>query len=189
MFPHMSSVKCTSSINMRFYAYNKCDTSCVCDNQVRSRGLPDDHAGPIRIVDIEGVDANMCCGTHVSNLSHLQVQDHKRMQTHKHFRLLLNMWKYNPLNPLYTHNLFIIFVRLSVPQIIGFIWILGDKAAGNRERKEKHNQPDLPGRLQSVEVCREKLQHRAIACVSAQVSSKPLSPHHHKCGFCFLIKF
>uniref|UniRef100_A0A4W4E041 Alanyl-transfer RNA synthetases family profile domain-containing protein n=1 Tax=Electrophorus electricus TaxID=8005 RepID=A0A4W4E041_ELEEL len=38
-----------------------------------SRGLPDDHAGPIRIIDIEGVDANMCCGTHVSNLSHLQV--------------------------------------------------------------------------------------------------------------------
>uniref|UniRef100_A0A671TY00 Alanyl-tRNA synthetase domain containing 1 n=1 Tax=Sparus aurata TaxID=8175 RepID=A0A671TY00_SPAAU len=56
-----------------FYVYNKCDMSCVCDHQVRSRGLPDDHAGPIRIVDIEGVDANMCCGTHVSNLSHLQV--------------------------------------------------------------------------------------------------------------------
>lgn len=45
----------------------------VCTTQVRSRGLPDDHAWPIRIVDIEGVDANMCCGTHVSNLSHLQV--------------------------------------------------------------------------------------------------------------------
>ncbi|KAI1896520.1 hypothetical protein AGOR_G00095620 [Albula goreensis] len=41
--------------------------------KVRSRGLPDDHAGPIRIIDIEGVDANMCCGTHVSNLSHLQI--------------------------------------------------------------------------------------------------------------------
>ncbi|XP_046888360.1 alanyl-tRNA editing protein Aarsd1 [Hypomesus transpacificus] len=41
--------------------------------QVRSRGLPDDHAGPVRIIDIQGVDANMCCGTHVSNLSHLQV--------------------------------------------------------------------------------------------------------------------
>ncbi|XP_038592367.1 alanyl-tRNA editing protein Aarsd1 isoform X2 [Micropterus salmoides] len=41
--------------------------------KVRSRGLPEDHAGPIRIVDIEGIDANMCCGTHVSNLSHLQV--------------------------------------------------------------------------------------------------------------------
>lgn len=41
--------------------------------KVRSRGLPDDIAGPIRIIDIEGIDANMCCGTHVSNLSHLQV--------------------------------------------------------------------------------------------------------------------
>lgn len=41
--------------------------------KVRSRGLPDDHAGPIRIIDIQGVDANMCCGTHVSNLSQLQV--------------------------------------------------------------------------------------------------------------------
>ncbi|XP_074418350.1 alanyl-tRNA editing protein Aarsd1 isoform X4 [Larus michahellis] len=40
---------------------------------VRSRGLPDDHAGPVRVVDIEGVDSNMCCGTHVSNLSDLQV--------------------------------------------------------------------------------------------------------------------
>ncbi|XP_077171765.1 alanyl-tRNA editing protein Aarsd1 isoform X2 [Paroedura picta] len=40
---------------------------------VRSRGLPDDHSGPVRIVSIEGVDANMCCGTHVSNLSDLQV--------------------------------------------------------------------------------------------------------------------
>uniref|UniRef100_A0A3P9BRT0 Alanyl-tRNA synthetase domain containing 1 n=1 Tax=Maylandia zebra TaxID=106582 RepID=A0A3P9BRT0_9CICH len=37
------------------------------------RGLPEDHAGPIRIIDIEGIDANMCCGTHVSNLGHLQV--------------------------------------------------------------------------------------------------------------------
>uniref|UniRef100_H3D5P5 Alanyl-tRNA synthetase domain containing 1 n=1 Tax=Tetraodon nigroviridis TaxID=99883 RepID=H3D5P5_TETNG len=41
--------------------------------KVRSRGLPEDFAGPIRIVDIEGVEADMCCGTHVSNLSHLQV--------------------------------------------------------------------------------------------------------------------
>lgn len=41
--------------------------------QVRGRGLPDDHAGPIRVVTIENVDANMCCGTHVSNLSDLQV--------------------------------------------------------------------------------------------------------------------
>ncbi|XP_030919983.1 alanyl-tRNA editing protein Aarsd1 [Geospiza fortis] len=40
---------------------------------VRSRGLPDDHAGPVRVVDIKGIDSNLCCGTHVSNLSDLQV--------------------------------------------------------------------------------------------------------------------
>ncbi|XP_050571501.1 alanyl-tRNA editing protein Aarsd1 isoform X3 [Cygnus atratus] len=40
---------------------------------VRSRGLPDDHTGPVRVINIEGVDSNMCCGTHVSNLSDLQV--------------------------------------------------------------------------------------------------------------------
>ncbi|XP_025926971.1 alanyl-tRNA editing protein Aarsd1-like [Apteryx rowi] len=40
---------------------------------VRSRGLPDDHTGPVRVVSIEGIDSNMCCGTHVSNLSDLQV--------------------------------------------------------------------------------------------------------------------
>ncbi|XP_059812499.1 alanyl-tRNA editing protein Aarsd1 [Hypanus sabinus] len=37
-----------------------------------SQGLPDDHVGPVRIIDIVGIDENMCCGTHVSNLSHLQ---------------------------------------------------------------------------------------------------------------------
>ncbi|XP_076039685.1 alanyl-tRNA editing protein Aarsd1-B [Oratosquilla oratoria] len=40
--------------------------------EVRTRGLPDDAVGPIRVVCIEGVDTNMCCGTHVSNLSQLQ---------------------------------------------------------------------------------------------------------------------
>ncbi|XP_035658313.1 alanyl-tRNA editing protein Aarsd1-like [Branchiostoma floridae] len=40
--------------------------------QVRSRGLPDDHIGPVRVVEIEGIDHNTCCGTHVSNLAHLQ---------------------------------------------------------------------------------------------------------------------
>ncbi len=28
--------------------------------------------GPIRIVAIEGVDENMCCGTHVQNIGDLQ---------------------------------------------------------------------------------------------------------------------
>ncbi|XP_039959653.1 alanyl-tRNA editing protein Aarsd1-B [Bactrocera neohumeralis] len=36
------------------------------------RGLPKDHVGLARVVRIEGVESNMCCGTHVSNLSQLQ---------------------------------------------------------------------------------------------------------------------
>jgi misacylated tRNA(Ala) deacylase len=39
---------------------------------VRTRGLPDDHVGAIRVVTIDGIETNMCCGTHVSNLCHLQ---------------------------------------------------------------------------------------------------------------------
>ncbi|XP_031632208.1 alanyl-tRNA editing protein Aarsd1-B isoform X2 [Contarinia nasturtii] len=37
-----------------------------------TKGLPKDHVGDIRIIEIEGIDANMCCGTHVSNLAQLQ---------------------------------------------------------------------------------------------------------------------
>ena len=38
-----------------------------------TRGLPVDLSGPIRVIKIEGIDSNMCCGTHVNNLSQLQV--------------------------------------------------------------------------------------------------------------------
>lgn len=41
--------------------------------EFRTRGLPDDHVGPIRVVTIEGIERDLCCGTHVSNLAHLQV--------------------------------------------------------------------------------------------------------------------
>jgi misacylated tRNA(Ala) deacylase len=40
---------------------------------IRCRGLPEGTRGPVRVVEIEGVDANLCCGTHVKNLSHLQM--------------------------------------------------------------------------------------------------------------------
>uniref|UniRef100_A0A1I8PYH8 Threonyl/alanyl tRNA synthetase SAD domain-containing protein n=1 Tax=Stomoxys calcitrans TaxID=35570 RepID=A0A1I8PYH8_STOCA len=36
------------------------------------RGLPKDIEGPVRVIRIEGHRDNMCCGTHVSNLSQLQ---------------------------------------------------------------------------------------------------------------------
>lgn len=41
-------------------------------NESHTRGLPDDVVGPVRVVTIEGVDNNMCCGTHVSNLADIQ---------------------------------------------------------------------------------------------------------------------
>lgn len=41
--------------------------------QFRCRGLPDDHVGPVRVLIIDGIDSTLCCGTHVSNLSHLQM--------------------------------------------------------------------------------------------------------------------
>jgi len=39
---------------------------------VRSRGLPADQRGDVRLVEIEGVDLNTCGGTHVSHLAELQ---------------------------------------------------------------------------------------------------------------------
>ncbi|KAG1698527.1 Alanyl-tRNA editing protein Aarsd1-B [Nymphon striatum] len=39
----------------------------------RTRGLPEDHTGAVRMIEIKGIETDMCCGTHVSNLSHLQV--------------------------------------------------------------------------------------------------------------------
>lgn len=38
----------------------------------KSRGLPAD-SGPIRVIKIGDIDANMCCGTHLSNTAQLQV--------------------------------------------------------------------------------------------------------------------
>ncbi len=40
---------------------------------VRTRGLPDGHAGPVRLVTIAGVDVNTCGGTHVASTAELQM--------------------------------------------------------------------------------------------------------------------
>ena len=41
--------------------------------KVRTRGLPEGHAGAIRLVEIEGVDLNTCGGTHVASTSEIEV--------------------------------------------------------------------------------------------------------------------
>ncbi|CRK92116.1 CLUMA_CG005697, isoform A [Clunio marinus] len=38
-----------------------------------AKGLPVDLSGPVRVINIEGIESNMCCGTHVSNLAQLQM--------------------------------------------------------------------------------------------------------------------
>jgi misacylated tRNA(Ala) deacylase len=40
--------------------------------EVRTRGLPDGLAGPVRLVAIEGIDLNTCGGTHVARTAELQ---------------------------------------------------------------------------------------------------------------------
>ena len=42
-------------------------------SKAHTRGLPADHTGPVRVVTIPGVDTNLCCGTHVSSTSQLQM--------------------------------------------------------------------------------------------------------------------
>ncbi|KAK3579289.1 hypothetical protein CHS0354_033369 [Potamilus streckersoni] len=41
--------------------------------EFRTRGLPDDHVGPVRVMTIEGIDSCLCCGTHVSTTADLQL--------------------------------------------------------------------------------------------------------------------
>lgn len=57
--------------------------------KIRTRGLPEDVVGPVRVVSIEGVDANMCCGTHVRNLADLQAVKLLRTEKGKAGRTLL----------------------------------------------------------------------------------------------------
>lgn len=40
--------------------------------QVRTRGLPESHAGDVRLVEIEGVDLNTCGGTHLSSTAEIE---------------------------------------------------------------------------------------------------------------------
>lgn len=51
--------------------------------QVRSRGLPADHTGPIRVVEIEGLDLNTCGGTHLRRLGEAQLVHLARYERYK----------------------------------------------------------------------------------------------------------
>lgn len=40
--------------------------------RIRTRGLPEGHVGPVRLVEIEGIDCNTCGGLHVGRLGEIQ---------------------------------------------------------------------------------------------------------------------
>lgn len=46
------------------------------DERLRTRGL-ENAAGSVRVIEIEGVDMNTCCGTHVRASSELQVNAYR----------------------------------------------------------------------------------------------------------------
>mmetsp|Transcript_21866 Transcript_21866/g.32726 ORF Transcript_21866/g.32726 Transcript_21866/m.32726 type:complete len:552 (+) Transcript_21866:114-1769(+) len=53
------------------------------ENVLRSRLLPKDMEGKMRLVSISGVDLNTCCGTHVKSLGQLQMIKFLRVETFK----------------------------------------------------------------------------------------------------------
>ncbi|XP_055590442.1 alanyl-tRNA editing protein Aarsd1-A isoform X2 [Uranotaenia lowii] len=62
-------VDCTA-VTVKVYAPD--DPMLQSDVTRATRGLPKDVSGPLRVVSIDGVESNMCCGTHVRNLAQLQ---------------------------------------------------------------------------------------------------------------------
>lgn len=62
-------IRNNTPVNVHVYP----STSCPELKHASTRGLPDDHEGPVRVIEIPGIDRNMCCGTHVRNLSQVQV--------------------------------------------------------------------------------------------------------------------
>ncbi|XP_041372011.1 alanyl-tRNA editing protein Aarsd1-like [Gigantopelta aegis] len=67
---NVSNEKIREAIPVTVSVYSKNDPEF---QKIETRGLPGDHEGDIRMINIEGgIDSNPCCGTHVSNLSHLQ---------------------------------------------------------------------------------------------------------------------
>merc|ERR1712194_399452 len=62
--------------------------------KIRCRGLPENVVGPLRVLEIDGIDINLCCGTHVKTTAHLRavkllcterVRDRGKTHTRLHF--------------------------------------------------------------------------------------------------------
>eukprot|EP00095_Tigriopus_kingsejongensis_P000793 maker-scaffold67_size430214-snap-gene-3.31 protein:Tk00793 transcript:maker-scaffold67_size430214-snap-gene-3.31-mRNA-1 annotation:"hypothetical protein DAPPUDRAFT_312382" len=58
--------------------------------EAHTRGLPNNVTGPVRVIQIGTLDTNMCCGTHVRNLSELQSVKILSVEKGKKGKCLLN---------------------------------------------------------------------------------------------------
>ena len=63
-----ASIRENRTVKIRWQAPSDFSSSAV-----RSRGLPPDHSGRIRLVEIEGLDLNTCGGTHVAATGEIQM--------------------------------------------------------------------------------------------------------------------
>ncbi|XP_068233117.1 alanyl-tRNA editing protein Aarsd1-like [Palaemon carinicauda] len=61
--------KLRSAIPVTVMEYDAADPKL---KESHTRGLPEDLVGPVRVVTMDGIDSNMCCGTHVQNLADIQ---------------------------------------------------------------------------------------------------------------------
>ena len=66
------------------------DPAAMETEEIRCRLLPAGHTGPLRVVEIEGVDVNTCGGTHIGNTAELQIirivaAEHQKGQTRVHY--------------------------------------------------------------------------------------------------------
>ncbi|KAG8300156.1 Alanyl-tRNA editing protein Aarsd1 [Homalodisca vitripennis] len=60
------------NLSVTTYLYNQGETDARLE-KARTKGLPDNYGDSIRIVQIGDLENNMCCGTHVTSLSQLEM--------------------------------------------------------------------------------------------------------------------
>ncbi|XP_064106237.1 alanyl-tRNA editing protein Aarsd1-B-like [Macrobrachium nipponense] len=63
------NMKLRSAVPVTVMEYDASDPKL---KESHTRGLPEDLVGPVRVVTIDGIDSNMCCGTHVHSLADIQ---------------------------------------------------------------------------------------------------------------------
>jgi len=62
-----------NALAVKVHVFNSLDEAKKSDLLVRSKGLPANLSGPLRLIEISDKDFNTCCGTHLKNTAEIQV--------------------------------------------------------------------------------------------------------------------